>query len=246
MFEESLPVHKIGVLAPLGVLDNGPFEFYRLWPKGCMQVVIPVGLAEFSSKDVERVFAPLDTYLDQLMERGVEIVIQNGVPLPILIGVEAHDKMVAHMGERTGLPATSTVTAVCKTAKQIGLRKLAVANKWSDKMNACLAEFLARDGVEVVGVAKEVIAPKDFMKIDDATSMELAWKLGQQAFRDFPDCDGLYVGGGSWLAEPVCNKLEREFGKPVICNETARIRHVLHLLNDWKPIEGHGRVLSHP
>src|SRR4051812_48472380 len=29
MFEESLPRHKIGVLAPLGVLDNGPFEFYR-------------------------------------------------------------------------------------------------------------------------------------------------------------------------------------------------------------------------
>jgi len=50
-----------------------------------------VGLKEFSRGDVERVFAPLEFYLDQLMEREVDIVIQHGVPLPLLIGIEAHD-----------------------------------------------------------------------------------------------------------------------------------------------------------
>ena len=35
---------------------------------------------------MERVFAPLERYLDQLMERGVDLVIQNGVPPLILIG----------------------------------------------------------------------------------------------------------------------------------------------------------------
>ena len=246
MFEESLPIHKIGCLAPLGVIDNGAFEFYRLWPKRCMLVMIPVGLAEFSSADVERVFAPLESYLDQLMDRGVELVIQNGVPLPILIGVEAHDRMVDHMAKYTGLPATSTVNAVVKSAREIGIRKIAVANKWSDRMNQSLGQFFAREGVTMCGVVNEVIAPKDFMKIGDAAHMELAWRLGKQAADQFPECDGVYLGGGSWLCEPVAKALEDAIGKPVICNEAARIRHILQLVNDWKPMSGHGRILSHP
>jgi hypothetical protein len=38
--------------------------------------------------------------------------------------------------------------------------------------------------------------------------------------------------------------LEQEFGRPVICNQAAMIRDILHILGDWKPIPGHSRVLS--
>jgi hypothetical protein len=74
--------------------------------------------------------------------------------------------------------------------------------------------------------------------------MQLAYGLGRRAFLEHPDCDGVYVGGGTWLAEPVAEQLEQEFHKPVICNQAAMIRDILHLLDDWTPIEGHSRVLS--
>ena len=59
MFENDLPSRKVGVLTPLPVIDNGAYEFYRLVKDRIMLVMIPVGLSEFSSKDVERVFAPI-------------------------------------------------------------------------------------------------------------------------------------------------------------------------------------------
>src|SRR5262245_19243467 len=116
MFEAFVPRLKIGCLMPGAVIDNHPFEFYRLAPPGVMLVMVGVGLKEFSRGDVERVFTPLERYLDQLMERGVDLVIQNGVPLPILIGIEAHDRMIAHMGTYTRKPATSTVLCVVQAA----------------------------------------------------------------------------------------------------------------------------------
>ena len=116
MFEEDIPNIKLGGLLPLPIIDNAAYEFYRLAPKGVMQVMISVGLSEFSAQDVNRAFSPLDSYLDQLMDRGVNMVAQHGVPLPILIGVEAHDRMIAHMAKRTGLPASSTVLAVARSA----------------------------------------------------------------------------------------------------------------------------------
>src|SRR5438552_1361607 len=116
MFDGFIPRLKLGCLQPGAVIDNAPFEFYRLAPPGVMLVMVGIGLKAFSSQDVERVFAPLDRYLDQLVERGVDLVMQNGVPLPILIGIEAHDRMIAHMAAYTGLPATSTMVSVVRAA----------------------------------------------------------------------------------------------------------------------------------
>ena len=246
MFEEYTPKHKIGCLSPLAVVENAAYEFYRLAPRGLMLVLLPVGLGEFSRQDVERVFAPLDAYLDMLKDRGVDLVMQNGVPLPLLIGIEAHDRMIAHMAKYSGKPATSTILSVGRAARQLGLKKVALVNKWSDEMNATLGEFLKREGVSACGVANKSLTPAEFVKISAADQMQLAYDLGRRAFLENADCDGVYVGGGTWLAEPVAEQLEQEFGKPVICNQAAMIRDILHLLDDWQPIEGHCRVLSAP
>jgi maleate cis-trans isomerase len=244
MFDRFVPRLKIGCLQPGAVIDNAAFEFYRLAPPGVMLVMVGVGLREFSSQDVKRVFAPLDRYLDQLMERGVDLVIQNGVPLPILIGMDAHDRMVAHMARHTGLPATSTVLAVAHAAADLGIRKVVVVNKWTEAMNAALAGFFARAGVEVIGSATRSLHPFDFHQIPADDHMALAYELGRRAFLDHPDCGGVYIGGGSWIAEPVAARLEDEFGKPVLCNQAAVIRHTLKLLGAWTPLSGHSRILA--
>src|ERR1700719_1549332 len=212
MFEDYRPKHKIGCLSPLAVVENAAYEFYRLAPPGLMLVLIPVGLAEFSRADVERVFAPLDSYLDMLMERDVNLVMQNGVPLPLLIGLDAHDRMIAHMAKHSGLPATSTVLSVGRAARQLGLRKVALVNKWSDDMNRMLGDFLAREGVAVAGVANKSLTPAEFIKINAADQMQLAYELGRRAFLENPDCDGVYIGGGTSLSEPLPEALVHESG----------------------------------
>ena len=245
MFENSIPKHKVGVLLPLAIVDNAAYEFYRLAPPGVMLVMIPIGLAEFSAADVERaLFKPLASNLDKLMEREVHMVVQSGTPLPILIGVAAHDKMIEFMTRHTGLPASSTVLAVGRAARHLGVKKLALVNKWSDAMNKTLGEFLAREGVSVCGVAAKEMAPAEFQKISAPEHMKLAYDLGRRAFLENPDCDAIYIGGGTWLAEPVAERLEEEFGKPAICNQTAQLRDILHTLKAWQPIKGHGRVLA--
>jgi hypothetical protein len=233
MFESDIPRYKIGCLQPGAIIDNHPFEFYRLAPAGIMLVMVGVGLKEFSRGDVERVFAPLDRYLDQLMERDVDIVIQHGVPLPLLI-----------MAAYTGLPATSTVLSVVRAATELGFKRVAVVNKWTAEMNATLAAFLARGGISVVGGATRSLDPVVFHRIKPDEHMRLAYELGARAFKEHSDCDAVYIGGGSWLAEPVAARLEAEFGKPVLCNQTAVIRNTLKMLGIWQPIEGHSRVLA--
>lgn len=246
MFEKFVPKWKIGALVPLAVIDNHAYEFYRLAPSNVMEVMIPVGLQEFSVKDVERVFKDVEAKIDALLDRGVHIVTQNGVPLPIVIGVEAHDALLARMAKHAKLPATSTVNAVAHGARDLGLKKVALVNKWTEKMNATLAEFLARDGVGVCGAVTRELTPSQFQKISTAESMKMAYELGRKAFESNPDCDSVYIGGGAWISEPVAVKLEQEFGRPVLCNQAAMIRECLKVLGDWQPIKGHSRLLACP
>src|SRR5215467_5789990 len=225
MFEESLPKLKIGALKPLSVVDNSAYEFYRIAPPGVMLVMIPVGLGKFSKDDVERVFAPIDGYVEALMERGVDLIMQSGVPLPLLIGVEDHDRLIDRIATRSGKPATSSVLGVVAAAKRLGLRRIVVANKWSEPMNRTLGEFFARGGTQIIGVAAEVMGPDKFQKIETADHMELAYELGRQAFTRHPDADGLYIGGGSWLSEPVCQARSEEHTSELQspCNLVCRL-----------------------
>jgi maleate cis-trans isomerase len=244
VFENDLPKRKIGVLSPLSVIDNSPYEFYRLVKDRIMLVTIPVGLKEFTGKDVERVFAPIDSYLDKLMERRVDIIVQSGVPLPALIGTEAHDRLIAHIRDYAGRPATSSVLGIVEAAKSLRIRRIALVNKWSDEMNATLGEFFARENIAVAGVASKVLAPSQFQKLSGEDNIELACALGRQALSNFPQADGLFIGGGAWLSQPVAEALEAEFDRPVITNVSAMIRNVLKILDCWTPIPGHGRLLG--
>lgn len=244
MFEKYIPRKKIGFLSPLAVIENQPYEFYQHAPEGVMLVMTPVGLTEFSKSDADRVYEPVDALVDTLMERQVDILIMGGVPLPILLGLEGHDRLLERMAARSGVPAISQITSVSAALRHMGVRNVALVNKWTPEMNATLGDFLARDGVGVAGVSNRDLAPSEFQKMSSANSMELAYELGRRAVEQMPEADGVYIGGGAWLSLPVATALEKECGKPVICNHSAMMWNVLHMVDMWRPVQGAGRLMA--
>ncbi len=244
MFEDSIHKYKIGYLSPLAVIDNAACEWYRLAPPDMLAVFISVGVTEFSGKEMDRVFAPLDGLLDQLMARQVDLVLQAGTPLAVLMGMDAHDRMISHMKDYTGKPATSTVLSVTRAAQHLGMKKIALVNKWSAPMNKVLADFYARAGVEICGTVTSEMPPSDFVRIPAADHIHMAYELGKKALRDNPQCDGIYLGGGTWISEPVTRALEQETGKIVICNQTAQMWDITGMLGVRKPMPGRNRLLA--
>jgi maleate isomerase len=244
MFEEFLPKKKIGYLSPLPFIEYPPYWFYRLVPEGIMLVAVPMGIKEITSKEVERIFVPLEEYLDILVKRGVDIIIQGGIPLSILMGLENHDNLLARMEKRTGIKATSTVLDVVASAKYLGIKNIALVNKWNTDMNQVLSMFFEREGIQVAGVHFQSTALSETLRLKDEESLSLAYELGREALKNYPDADGLYIGGGAWLTYHVVEPLEKEFGKPVINNENATIWHLCHLLDYRRPIHGYGRLLE--
>ena len=244
MFRDELPEKKIGYLVPRHLVENQAYEFYRMAPPGIMLVLAPCGLGDFTAADVSRVAQSLEIVLDRLLERDVDIILQAGVTLPLLLGVEAHDRLIAHIAEYTAIPAVSHMQNVIAAIKHLGLKNVLVVNKWSDTMNATMKAFFERDGISLAGVCSKSMSPSQFGELPTGDSAQLAYDLGIRGLREYPKADGLYIGGGSWLAQPVSEQLEAEVGKPVICNHSASMWHLLTLLGKWRPCPGHGNLLG--
>ena len=244
MFIDELPSRKIGYLGPRHVIENQPYEFYRLAPPGVILVMVSCGLDQFTADDVERVTKPIDKLLDMLMERDCEIYNQVGVPLPLLVGLEAHDALIRHIEKYTGKPATSQLMNVIAALKHLGIRKVMAVNKWRADMNRNLDAFLRREGMELVGVSNKVLRPDEFSKINAEDSAKLAYDLAVQGVKQFPDADGIFIGGGSWLSQPVAVQVEAETNIPVVTNIGAMTWNLLHRLGAWKPKPGAGRLLE--
>lgn len=241
---------KVGVFSPMAIIDNTPYEFYRMAPPGVMLVILPLGIRRFEREDVERVFAPLGEHLDQLMPRGIDLYFQAGVPLQLAMGIEAHDARLARIETRTGKPAISSITGAVAAAKQLGLRNIVLVNRFTEAMNATLADFFRRDGVNVAGVSspertrKRMMTPGEIKRMDPEENLNAARALCRQAFQTFPAADGLYIGGGSWLLTPIIREIETEFGSAVIGHQDAKLWDILRMLGMWRPIPGYGRLLS--
>ena len=244
IWEDSIPKRRIGTLAPLSATENSAYEFYRIAPKDVMCIYLPVGLKKFSAEDVERVFEPIDELIENLLDRDVDIIVQSGVPLPILIGVKAHDRLMDHIAKKSGLPVSSSVTAVVDAAKHLGIKNIALADKWSDQMNSVLGEFFGRRGIKVAGVCSDSMTPDKFLKMNTRNGMDLAYELGSRAIKENPACDGLYIGGGAWLVLPVVEYLEKEFGIPCISNQDAVLWDCLHKIDYWRPTNISTRLLA--
>jgi maleate isomerase len=241
----GLPRYALGVLSPLAGADTMPYGLYRLLGPDFIVISTSLALQSFAAADLDRAVAAIDGAVAHLVSRGADLILQSGTPLALSLGPQGLQRLLARLRERTGLPVLSSALNAVAAAQVLKVRKLAVANKWNESLNAELAAFFAHWDIEVIGNAAESQEPAHFQSADLRQGAALAYRLGRDALARNPAADALFIGGGAWLVEPAAERLEREFGKPVITSLNGAVRAVLKELGCWRPFPpGHGQVLE--
>jgi maleate cis-trans isomerase len=239
------PRRAIGVLSPLAGSDTMPYSFYRLLGPDYIVISTPLALASFKPEDLDRAVAAIDDKLGHLVSRGADLILQSGTPLALSLGPEALQRLLGRLRERSRLPVISSMLNAIAAARALGVKKIVAANKWNDTINRQLAAFFAHGNIEVLASAADSQEPAHFQSADLRQGSELAYTLGRDALTRAPQADALFIGGGAWLAEPAAERIEREFGKPVITSHNGAVRAILKELGEWRPFPpGFGRVLE--
>ena len=147
--------------------------------------------------------------------------------------------------KRTGLTADSHAEATIAAIALFGAKRIAVASRWSEQLNAALRAYLTAADLEIMAMtgvgqwAKQAFS----MSIDEG--VKLAFQLGHEAMRKAPDAELLLLPGGAWGSLAAVPVLEDQYGIPVVTNPIAEVWRLIDA-GIAPPVKGWGRLFASP
>jgi maleate isomerase len=156
-------------------------------------------------------------------------------------GPGADDAIAATIREATGVPATTTATAVMAALRALDVRRFVLLSPYSDATNAHEVHFLEGNGFEVLAAHGLNLPSSDaYISYPPAAWYERVMeRLDERA-------DGYFLSCTNIRAFEIIEQLEAATGKPVVASNQASLWHALRLIGVPDAVPGLGRLLAEP
>jgi len=240
---DLMPRHQFGYINPVQISDYIHYQFYSIFPSNCLMVNVPLNLQSFSHAGVDKALEAFWGAFDFLVARKVERISLGGIPLSAYAGRPRILAMLEEAAKRASIPTTTDLEESIEAVRHLGIKRLAVAAKWSPELMQRIREYLGQANISVVDVLGDEHSAQQVVALKPQESVDIALALGRKAFTKMPEADGLLLAGGAWLVLQAIPILEAEFGKPIVTNPGASYWAALRQ-GGLKPRAGFGRLID--
>ena len=230
---------RIGMLYPSSGISEREVE--KMLPQEISLHVtrIPMSMPTYDS--LSHMADSVEEASKLLEDAHVDIVAFNCTMGSLIKGKGYDQKIIKRITHATGLPATTTTTAVVAGFKALDIKKLILVSPYSALLHQKERAFLEGEGFRLLN-DRWVGLSDCFQQYE----MEpLRWSEMVIAMQQ-PECEGYFISCGGIRVVEIIQQLETELGKPVITSNQALIWHCLRIMGLQEPIEGFGRLLKTP
>lgn len=238
------PWFRLAYITPHPVVDNVPYQFYRIAPDGVMLMLANLEISDYSTEAVEHELPLFWEHVEALAESGANRIVLTGVPVSAALGRSRVQALAAEVKQRTGVTFDTDLEAIAAAAKHVGAARVALATRWHEPLNDAVAGYLKLAGVDVVGRQARGATMAENATLKAKDGMQLAIDLGRAALAAAPDAQALILPGGRWLSTHAVAPLEAEFGKPVLLNLNSSLWAALRGAGRGLPLAGQGMLLG--
>jgi maleate isomerase len=165
----------------------------------------------------------------ELADAGVAAITVACTSGTLLHGPGFDQRVSARVTQATGLPATTTATAVRRALGALNVRSVSVGTPYDDDINEREQRFLEAAGISVrriVGLSKRYDREIGALSLNDVRSLAgAAWEEGS---------DALFLSCTNLPALALIDELEAQLGWPVVTSNSATIWDLL-LTGDCSP-----------
>lgn len=239
-----------GIRGRIGLItlasDSGVLpEYLRLMPDGAMVYpapillprgeVTPTALAEMLEGDQLERAAELLTWVE------VGVILFACTSGSLVHGVGWDRELSARITGASGVPATTTTTAVLDALHAVGAATVAVATPYLPDINAIERQFLEESGFAVSAIAG----------LDCGTDREIGRLTPEDAAAlvaqvDSPQAEAIFISCTNFHCLSAVAEIERTHGKPVITSNLAGAWATLRYLGIDDDLPGAGRLFTLP
>ena len=229
----------IGLISP-NLSEETLVDYYKILPEGIRIEGRALDVGKYTDSEFHRVEQGFFDLVRDLVKRPLDFLMVTGELFLSYKGPGSDRLILAAVKEITTTPASTVLTAVTRACEALRLRRVVMATPFPEDQDARLIRFLAHDGIEVV--AHRCLGYENSKAIWDLPP-ETGYDLASSLLRDHPDVDGLYMPCNKWRIISVIERIEQEFGKPVVTNTQAWVWEALRGMGIARPIDSYGRLL---
>lgn len=126
---------RIGLMIPSGNVAIEP-EFNAMKPAGVSVHAARLLLrAPANVENLERMAEDTEKAAELLATAGVSIITYACTTGSLIKGVGWDEELIRRIENTSGIPASTTATAVVRASKELGVGKVAIATPYSEELN---------------------------------------------------------------------------------------------------------------
>ena len=233
---------KIGLISP-NLSEETLADVYKILPRDIRIEGRALEVGHYDDSEFHRAEQAFADIVQDLTKQPLDFLMVTGELFLSYKGPGSDKKILALVKQISPVPASTVLTAVILACQTLNLRRVVMASPFPEDQDVRLGEFLAHDGIEVV--AHRCLGYNN-SKIIWSLSPETGYDLASALLHEHPNVDGVYMPCNKWRITPVIDRIEKDFGKPVVTNTQAWIWEALRSMKLNEPISGYGRLLSDP
>lgn len=230
---------RIGFISPT-VVEMTAYDFYNFAPPGVGLVGVTCNIDGWAKAEFDKALTHVLDLSRYLASRKVDFIIHAGEPLVTSTGGDFDVELVKMIEDAAGIPATTTIRAAIEGMELMGMVRIGIASPYPVAMNETLAGFLAAKGFEVVKHDTMDVPFKQTQFVEPAAIHRFVGAF----LADAPALDGIYMPCPQW---PVCDAIQRmedEFGVPIVAGDLADFSAAFRALGISDARPGYGRLMS--
>jgi maleate isomerase len=228
---------RIGVLYPsAGVTDR---ELWKMVPEEISLHITRIPLEKPTTEEYAKMADFVQNSLKLLTDARVDII-AFCCTAGSLVGGPEYDRMIIdRINRATGLPSTTTSTAIISALRFLNVYRFSIVSPYSVEFNEIEKAFFENVGFKVV--SHRGLDLSDILQ-QYQTDPQRWYDLVKEVQSD--ECDSYLLSCGGIRVVDIIESLESELGKPVISSNQALIWHCLKKMDMLHLVSGPGTLMA--
>ncbi|MBW2311238.1 MAG: maleate cis-trans isomerase [Deltaproteobacteria bacterium] len=216
-------------------------EVQRILPEKVSLHITRIPMSDPTYDSLLRMADSVEESSKLLADARVDIIAFNCTVGSLLKGRGYDQEIIERVNQATGLPATTTTTAVMAGLRALDIKALILVSPYTESVHQKEKGFLESEDFRLIH--------DQWLSLADCVQQyeidPFRWYEVTRALKD-PRSDGYFISCGGIRVVDIIQELEAHLKKPVITSNQALVWHCLRMLGLAEPIEGFGRLLKCP
>jgi arylmalonate decarboxylase len=233
-----------GRVAPVGTARHPMSQPEPLLPPDIKRVSSSIEITDYTLQGVnDAIRERYWSCVDELVKEGANSITLAGFPIASQLGRPRVLELIEETARKTGVTADAQAEATIAAMRHLGVKRVAVASRWSEELNKALLAYLTHAEIEVLSMTSVGQWAKQAFSMSIEEGVKLAFQLSREAMKKAPSAEALLVPGGAWRSLAAVPILEDDFGIPVLTNPIAEVWRLI-AAGIAPPVKGWGRLLA--